>query len=57
LYDPATQQWTLDAVMNVARESQGAARLPDGRVLIAGGFGPNFQQLTSAELYTESSRR
>lgn len=55
LYDPATQLWSLDASMNVARESQSATRLQDGRVLVAGGFGPTFAQLTSAEVYTPAS--
>jgi N-acetylneuraminic acid mutarotase len=56
VYDPATQLWTLDASMNVARESQSATLLKDGRVLVAGGFGYGFQQLTSAEVYAPASR-
>lgn len=57
LYDPHTQRWSPDAIMNVGRESQSAALLPNGQVLVAGGFGVDFQQLTSAELYTEGPRR
>jgi type II secretory pathway component GspD/PulD (secretin) len=40
--------------MNVAREVQSATLLPDGQVLVAGGFTEGYQQLTSAELYTEA---
>ena len=54
VYDPTTQTWRLDAVMNVAREVQSATLLPDGKVLVAGGFTGGYQQLTSAELYTEA---
>jgi hypothetical protein len=54
VYDPTTQTWTLDAVMNVAREVQSATLLPNGKVLVAGGFTGGYQQLTSAELYTEA---
>jgi hypothetical protein len=51
IYHPTTQIWSLDASMHVARESASATLLPDGRVLVAGGFGQGFAQLTSAELY------
>jgi N-acetylneuraminic acid mutarotase len=57
VYDPTTQTWSLDASMHVARESASATLLPDGRVLVAGGFGQGFAQLTSAELYTRAVRR
>ncbi|HEY2475585.1 MAG TPA: kelch repeat-containing protein [Candidatus Cybelea sp.] len=42
VYDPIKQIWSLDASMNVARESASATLLPDGRVLVAGGFGPRL---------------
>jgi len=57
VYDPTTQIWSLDASMHVARESASATLLPDGRVLVAGGFGAGFAQLTSAELYAPAVRR
>ncbi|MGB6645221.1 MAG: kelch repeat-containing protein [Candidatus Cybelea sp.] len=57
VYDPVTQLWSLDASIHAARESASATRLPDGRVLVAGGFGQGFAQLTSAELYTPAGRR
>jgi N-acetylneuraminic acid mutarotase len=57
VYDPASQTWALDASMNLARESHSATRLQDGRILVAGGFGSGFAQLTSAELYTPASKR
>jgi hypothetical protein len=57
VYDPTAQHWSLDALMNVPRESQSATRLADGRVLVAGGFSAGFQQLKSAELYTEGTGR
>lgn len=57
VYDPTKQTWSLDASMHVARESSSATLLPDGRVLVAGGFGQGFAQLTSAELYTPAGRR
>jgi Kelch motif/Galactose oxidase, central domain len=56
VYDPTRQIWSLDASMHVARESASATLLPDGRVLVEGGFGQGFAQLTSAELYTPAVR-
>ena len=37
LYDPATNLWTATGPMAERRSGPAAARLPDGRVLIAGG--------------------
>jgi hypothetical protein len=37
IYDPATNQWTRTDNLNVRRALHTAERLPDGRVLVAGG--------------------
>jgi hypothetical protein len=42
--------WTATSSLNTARQQHGATLLPDGRVLVAGGFGVNGP-LSSAELY------
>jgi WD40 repeat protein len=50
LYNPAMRSFAETGSMNTARSSAAAALLPDGQVLVAGGFGPNGA-LASAELY------
>jgi hypothetical protein len=49
IYDPATAKFSATGSMTTAREWHTATRLQDGRVLIAGGAGPNG--LSSAEIY------
>jgi hypothetical protein len=51
LYDPATGTFSTTGNMSVARQDQTATLLPDGSVLIAGGYDPNQTGLTSAEIY------
>jgi hypothetical protein len=58
LYSPATGSWTATGPMAFPYASAGAALLPDGRALFAGGtdspcqkFG-GCQPLADAELYT-----
>jgi Galactose oxidase, central domain len=58
LYDPSTGTFSPTGTMTTGRASQTAALLPDGRVLIAGGFQYNASDPTSldfslgsAELY------
>jgi hypothetical protein len=53
LYDPATETFTLTGSMTVARSLHTATLLPNGKVLIAGGF--NGSNLASAELYDPAS--
>jgi N-acetylneuraminic acid mutarotase len=52
IYDPVTGAWTTTAPLHVAREGPAAALLPDGRVLVAGGWGRREAvSLGSAEVY------
>ena len=50
LYNPATGTFTAAGSMATPRSSATATLLPNGKVLIAGGFGGLLYQ-TSAELY------
>jgi hypothetical protein len=50
LYDPATQTFVATGSLSQARVSTGAARLADGRVLVAGGSASGTW-LASAEIY------
>jgi hypothetical protein len=49
LYDPATETWTTTGSLAHARQSHTATLLPNGQVLVAGGY--NGTSLSSAELY------
>lgn len=56
IYDPISEEWTLTGSLNTARFSHTGTLLPDGKVLVAGGFGPqpstgNQPVLDTAELY------
>ncbi|MCK9365151.1 MAG: DUF1566 domain-containing protein [Syntrophales bacterium] len=54
LYDPASRTFTLTGSMNVPRWGHTATLLPDGKVLIAGGYNytsGSHTNLDSAELY------
>jgi len=57
LYDPASGTWTLTDYLPTRRSFHSATLLPNGKVLVAGGFGgPNlFDPLASAELYDPAS--
>ena len=41
VFDPASGIWTVTAPLPFAITSHTATLLPDGKVLVAGGFGPN----------------
>jgi hypothetical protein len=52
LYDPVTGEWSFTGSLGQARENHTATLLPNGKVLVAGGF--SFFDtvfLTSAEIY------
>jgi len=57
IYDPRTDTWSTDtAPMNGPRfEDFTAVLLPGRKVLVAGGFGPGFEILNSAEIYDQKT--
>ena len=57
LYDPATGQFTLlPSPMSKKRVQHAAAPLPDGRVLVAGGYG-DADSATTADLFVPSAQK
>lgn len=50
VYDPGANTWTTAASMNTARTYHTATLLPNGKVLVAGGYNGS-SSLTSAEVY------
>lgn len=59
LFDPATGLFTTTGSLAFPREFTTASRLPDGRILIAGGLhtggGPGFGVVAEAEIYDPDS--
>lgn len=55
IYDPATKDFSFGPSMITARQSHSATRLPDGRILIAGGFDGDY--LDNAEIYDPKTNR
>ncbi|MES2932401.1 MAG: kelch repeat-containing protein [Pseudomonadota bacterium] len=53
LYDPATKIWSPAGSLAKARSGHTASLLPNGKVLVVGGFGGDY--LTSAELYNPAT--
>jgi Galactose oxidase, central domain/Kelch motif len=56
LYDPATGRWTVTGSLRTPRRNHTATLLPDGTVLVAGGFNRDGW-LRSAELYNPARGR
>jgi len=54
LYDPASGTWTATGSLGAARSDHTATLLPNGKVLVAGGFNDS-NRLASAELYDPAS--
>jgi Kelch motif len=54
VFDPRTEAFSATGSMTTARAGAVAAPLPDGRVLIAGGF-DSGNELSSAEVYDPST--
>lgn len=59
LYDPTTNRFSITGSMTVPRTKFGAALLPDGRVLIAGGqIGGSWgERVSSTEIYDPETGR
>jgi hypothetical protein len=58
IYDPRTGRFSPAGSMSVDREEDAATLLPDGRVLIAGGFSYlSGQYYSSAEMFDPSTNR
>jgi len=58
LYDPRTASWSPTGSMHTSRLAHTATRLPNGSVLVVGGFSgvsPNQASVSSAEIYNPSS--
>lgn len=57
LYDPSSGTWTTTGAMAEARFGHTATLLPDGKVLVVGGFQPRMGALATAEVYDPETGR
>ena len=57
LFDPSKETFVVTGSLTSARTGHTATVLPDGRVLLAGGYGSSRQQLANAEIYDPSTGR
>jgi N-acetylneuraminic acid mutarotase len=57
IYDPSLNHWSMTAPMGVSRLGQTTTRLPDGRVLVAGGEDGSVTVLNSTEIYDPTQDR
>jgi WD40 repeat protein len=51
IYDPVSGTFRATASLNTVRHQHSATLLPDGRVLVIGGYNPSQRWLSSAEIY------
>jgi hypothetical protein len=51
LFDPGKARWRAAAPMKQERRQPAVVSLPDGRVLVVGGWGPGGSSLASAEIW------
>jgi hypothetical protein len=56
VFDPVTERFSAAGSMAAPRAQYTATRLPDGKVLIAGGIGPGDAPALATELYDPSTR-
>lgn len=54
-YDQATRSWNWGPSLGTARRFEQAVLLADGRIFVAGGYGPDGAPTTSAEIYEPAS--
>lgn len=53
----ASSNWTAIGNLTTTRSGHSATLLPNGKVLVAGGVGPNDAELQTAELYDPATGR